>query len=125
MLPPVYDVLKSSSAVVALVGDAIWRHSAAPQDGPRPYITWFIVTGLPDNQLSGLPSDDQMTVQVDCWAKTDAQAEALATAVRDAIEPYAHMTGQPIDAREPTTKLWRMALEFNWIVMRPLPEPTS
>lgn len=125
MIPPVYDTLKASSAVVRIVDDAIWRHNSAPQDTPRPYITWFIVTGTPENHLSGLPPMDRMTVQVDCWADTDEQAEELATAVRDAIEPYAHMTAQPIDAREPVTKLWRMALEFDWFVARPLPEPTS
>jgi hypothetical protein len=125
MLPPVYNTLRASSAVVQIVDDRIWRHNIAPQDGARPYLTWFLVTNLPDNHLSGLPPSDHMTVQVDCWADSDEQAEELAIAVRDAIEPYAHMTGQPIDAREPGTKLWRMALEFDWIMLRTLPEPTS
>lgn len=125
MLPPVFLTLQASSAVVRLVGTRIWRHNTAPQDGPRPYVTWFLVTGLPENHLSGLPPMDRMTVQIDCWATSDEQAEELAVAVRDAIEPYAHMTGQPIDARDPLTKLWRMALEFDWFVARPVPEPTS
>jgi hypothetical protein len=44
--------------------------------------------------------------------------------VRNAIEPYAHMTGAPIDQRDADTKLWRMALQVDWWMPRPFPEPT-
>ncbi len=125
MLPPIYNTLRASSAVVALVGTRIFRHSSAPQDISRPYITWFLVTGTPENHLSGLPPADRMSVQVDCWHQTDAGVEALAIAVRDSIEPYAHMTGQPVDGREPDTKLWRIALQFDWWMGRTEPEPAS
>lgn len=127
MLPPVYNTLRASSAVVRLVDDRIFRNTA-PQGTQAPYVTWFLVTGTPENHLSGLPSMDRMTIQLDCWGAQDEGddgSEALATAVRDALEPYGHMTAQPIDARDPVTKLWRMALEFDWFVARPTPEPTS
>lgn len=122
MLPPVYATLKASP-VDALTGGRIYRHGTAPQDTPKPYVTWFLLSGTPENQLSGLPSGDRMTVQVDCWTDDDddAEVEDLAQAVRDAIEPHAHMTSMPIDDWEPATRLYRMALQFDWIQSRPGP----
>jgi hypothetical protein len=126
MLPPVFQTLKASAAVKAIVGTnppRIYRHGSAPQrpDGlplEQPYITWFLVVGVPENTLSELPATDRATVQVDCWHQTDAGIEALALAARDAIEPYAVMTGIPVDGREPETRLYRMSLQFDWFVNR-------
>ncbi len=127
MYPPVFHLLRASSRVLEIVGDppAIYRRGYAPQNKLRTYVTWYIVSGVPENSLSETPSKDRMTVQLDCWADTDREAEILAIAVRDAIEPHAHMTGQPIDGRELETKLWRNSLEFDFFVDRPTVEPTS
>lgn len=121
MFPPVFQTLKASTAVKNIVGTnppRIYRHGEAPQDTTRPYMTWFIVTATPDNHLSGTPADDRFTVQLDCWHQTDAGVVLLATAARDAIEPYAHMTGLPVNQRETETRLYRIALEFDWFVFR-------
>ncbi len=129
MLPPVFNVLRSASAVVALVDRRIYRHGYAQQDKTTPYVAWSAITTTPENHLDGLPSHDRVTIQVDCYAGPDkdgdAVVERLARAVRDAIEPHAHMTGQPIDERESATKLWRMALQFDWFLPRPPIEPAS
>ena len=122
MLPPVFQTLKTSQAVKDFVGTSparIYRMGNAPQDTDKPYLTWILVTGTPENQLSGTPPIDRMTVQVDCWHPTDKGVELLATAARDAIEPYAHMTSMPVNEREPETKLYRIALEFDWFEDRP------
>lgn len=128
MFPRVFQTLKTSETVKAVVGQnppRIYRHGAAPQDGSRPYITWFVVSGVPENHLSGLPPTDRVQVQVDCWHQTDAGVELLARAVRDAIEPHAHMVGTPVDLREPETKLYHVALSFDWFVDREAPAPVS
>lgn len=121
MLPPVFQALKSSTAVKDIVGQnppRIYRHGEAPQEVQQPYITWFVVTTTPENNLSGLPPCDLIPVQVDCWHPTDAGIVLLATAVRDAIEPLAHMTGMPINTRDRETKLYRIALQFDWWINR-------
>lgn len=126
MFPQVFQTLKASAAVKNIVGTnppRIYRHGSAPQrpDGlpfDQPYITWFIVVGTPENTLSELPATDRVTVQVDCWHQTDSGIEALAIAVRDAIEPYAVMTAVPVDTRETESKLYRIALQFDWFVDR-------
>jgi hypothetical protein len=118
MLPPVFTTLKNAPDVTDIVASRIYRQGAAPQDTTRPYVTWFLVTGTPENELSATPSIDRMTVQIDCWHQTDAGVEALAVAVRDACEPLAHMTSIVVNEREPETKLYRFGLQFDWFVSR-------
>lgn len=126
MYPPVFQALKASAAVKAIVGTnppRVYRHGAAPQrpDGlplDQPYITWFIAAGAPENTLSEMPATDHVTVQVDCWHQTDSGIEALAIAVRDALEPYCIKTADLFDGREPETKLFRHSSQFDWFVDR-------
>lgn len=128
MYPPVFQLLRANARVIEILGDPprVYRRGYAPQGAPRaPYVTWLVVSGIPENTLSETPSKDRMTVQIDCWADKDKDAEILAIAVRDALEPHAHMTGQPIDGRELETKLWRNSLDFDFFVDRPMVEPTS
>lgn len=123
MLPPVYATLRLSPDVVSILGTRIYRHGFAPQDTDRPYLTWFLVVGTPENTLSERPTKDRQTIQMDiyCGGPTgDTDVETAATAVRDALELVCHLTGQPVDGREPDTKLWRQALQFDWFVDRVL-----
>lgn len=112
---PVYKTLQDSPAVVDLVASRVYRHGAAPQDVARPYVTWFVPASGIENQLSGLPATERQTIQIDCWAESDKQVNTLALAVRNAIEPFAHLTGIPLDGRDlSATKLYRIALQFDW-----------
>jgi len=128
MLPLVYPLLKASPAVTALCGSRIYRHGAAPQNVAAPYVTWYIVSGVPENSISELPRVDNYSVQVDCWSNNtgtgDTQVEALAEAVRDALEPYAHMTNLIINERDFDTQRFRLGMQFTfWTRRRAPPEP--
>ena len=117
MLPAVFQTLKASAAVKAIVGTnppRIYRHGTAPQDTTKPYITWQLIAGTPENHLSGTPPVDRMTVQVDCWHPTDAGIEQLALVARDACELAAHCTSMIIDERDAETKLYRIGLQFDF-----------
>ncbi len=59
-----------------------------------------------------------MTVQIDCWHNTSAGVIALAESVRAAIEPHAHVTGYPINARDAETQLYRFGLQLDWWLSR-------
>lgn len=121
MMPPVFQTLKASASVKNIVGTnppRIYRHGSAPQDTTQPYVTWFVITDTPENNLSDLPPSDRIAVQIDCWHQTDAGIVTLAEAVRDAIEPVAHMTSMPANLREPETKLYRIALQFDFWLNR-------
>jgi len=125
MLPPVFQALKASSAVKAIVGTnppRIYRHGRVPDGGGRPivdpYITWFMVSGVPENNLSDPPPCDRTTVQVDCWypdrgGSADAGIELLARAARDALEVIGVVTSGLLDDFETETKTYRMALQVD------------
>lgn len=114
MIPPVFATLSAATPVTNIVGDRIYRHGDGVQDVPRPYVTFYVLIA-PENTLSELPAIDKVSVTVDCWSPSDAEVEALATAVRDAIEPLAHMVNTLIDNRDrQNTKLYRMTLQFDW-----------
>lgn len=124
MIPPVFQWLKASNDVKNIVGTnppRIWRHGVAPQraDGQpqtEPYVTWFMASLEPNNNLSDPPPSDRVTVQVDSWHQTDGGVIALAEAVRDAMEPHCHMTGLVANLREPETRLFRIGLQFDiWL----------
>ena len=98
MLPRIFDLLRADSVVTALLGTSpmrCYRHGAAPQNVAAPYVTEFVVTALPANQLSGLPPVDTCRLQVSCWsvnAGTGATGiNAIASAVRVAIEARWHI----------------------------------
>lgn len=123
-LPPIFQTLQAVPALVALLGPTPFRvfpHGASPQDQLRPYVTWQLITGTPENTLSELPSIDRQTVQVDCWSPNGADVESLALLIRSALEPKAHMTGVIADYRETDTKLYRISLQFDWWQSRPGP----
>lgn len=119
---PVYSLLGASGAVTAIIGSHPTMRcfeGTAPQDTPRPYVAWAAVAGAgPENYLGELPAMDQARVQVDCFAKDLPDTVALAKAVRNAIEPSAHMVSTPITLYEPETELYRVILEFDFFTAR-------
>lgn len=121
MLPPVFQTLKASADVRAIVGSnppRIYRHGEALQRAQtqpqEAYITWSLVSGVPENNLSESHPVNRQSVQVDCWHPENAGIETLADAVRDAIEPVAHMTAAVVNNRDPDTRLYRIGLQFDF-----------
>jgi hypothetical protein len=133
MFPPVFQWLKASADVKNIVGTnppRIYRHGAAPQtaDGKPmalPYVTWFVVTDQPANNLSDPVPVDRFGIQVDCWHQTDTGIELLAEAVRDALELHGVCTGLIANLREPETRLFRIGLTFDIWHGRPLAAASS
>lgn len=118
MLPPIYAILSGATAVADIVAARIYPHGEAPQDVTEPYVTWFLVAGVPQNGISDAPDIDQCTVQIDCWHSTSAGVVALARAVRAAIEPHAHVTNLMLNGREPETGLYRIAIQIDYWLVR-------
>ena len=118
MLPNVYQALRSNATVVSTVGTRIYRHGSAPQDVVKPYITWFLVTGQPQDILNAAPCHDRNTVQIDCWSDSDTGVETLAYAVRAALDNQLISNRMVINNRETDTKLYRIAIEADFIASR-------
>lgn len=124
MKVPVYSLL-NVAAVTNIVGTfAIWQDVLPQQYGTkRKYVTWSIVGGAPENYLDQVPTMDSGRVQIDCWVGAELADGAkvcqdLMIAVRNAIEPRAHMISTPLSGYEPDTKLYRYLLEFQFWELR-------
>lgn len=122
MLPLVYRIITEDSSALAIVGQRVYRHGAAPQKVTAPYVTWSVVSGEPENDMSGSPRTDRFEVQVDCWSDNDgsgdAGVEALATAVRAALETAGHMTRYSANDRDFDTQRFRISMDFTLFVHR-------
>lgn len=114
MNPPVNELLSASDDVKALIGDPIRSYGGgiAPQGTPAPYITWNIVSGVPENYLSERPDMDMIRVQVDCWGPSRAQARQSYLAAVAALELSAHQVSFNDDSQDPETKNWRHSADF-------------
>ena len=118
MLPNVYQTIRENATVVSTVGTRIYRHGSAPQNVQKPYVTWFLVSGNPYDNVSGSPCADRDLVQIDCWSETDEQVETLAYAVRSALDSNLITNRMVINSRENDTKLYRIAIEADFIASR-------
>ena len=121
MFAPVFQTL-NTPAVSALVGGRIFSSGNAPQNTPTPYVTWFVVTGDPYDQISGPPVADRDSIQIDCWTGPHDNEElvcvSLARAVRNALDDAGHANRIIINTREADTKLFRIALQADFIRSR-------
>jgi hypothetical protein len=114
MFPPVHQTLLQDSTVQSLIGSAIYRHDDAASDIVGDYAVWS-VSGAPLNNLSDLPPVDQWTVSVTVWSDDDQRVETIAQAIRDALEPVAHLISIPVDNRDRgATKRYRITMQFDW-----------
>lgn len=121
MFPPVFSLLTAAAPVTALIGTnpvRAYRHGRAPQGVTVPYVTWSIGASSAQNTLTGVPSADLFNVRIDSWSDDDAQVEALAQAVRDALETSAHMLGIVANDRDAVTNRFRISLSFDFWLLR-------
>lgn len=118
MLPPISSLLTGNAGVQSVFGTPprVWPFAEAPQNSVKPYATWQVVSGQPENQLDGAPGMDDWVVQFDVWAASVASAIAGATALRDALETKGHITRYGETSREPDTLLYRYSFDFEiWV----------
>jgi hypothetical protein len=118
MLPNIYAILRQNATVLSLVSTRIYRHGSAPQNVEKPYITWFMVFGMPELQISGTPDSDMDTIQVDIWSDTDQGVESLAYAARTAFDNAGYAARIVQDLREAETRIYRISLEVDIIQSR-------
>lgn len=103
------------TAIIGTNPTRAFPHGLANQATGEPYVTWSIVTGIPQNTLDEVPRVDRNEIQVDCWgAKGAKSVEALAEAVRDALEPHAHMTAIVADLIDDATQRPRIGMQFTF-----------
>lgn len=118
MIPPIYTVVTGNSSVTALIGTRFYPAASAPQGVTKPYATYQNISGVPENYINQVPDVDEYGIQVDCFAESYAQVVSLAEAIRDAVEPVAHITAWRGDQRDPETMMYRFSFDVAWHVNR-------
>lgn len=83
----IYARLQAVSAVTALVGARVYLEEA-PQAASLPYVERFEISGQPFEPLAGAASLMSRRIQFTCWASTPAAADAVRTAIRDALAGF-------------------------------------
>lgn len=117
---PLYETLESAG-LSSVLGSPLRVYSAGDAgDGPvaKPYVLWQTVGGEPGNYLGDAPAVDRFTLQVDVVASSAAQARTTASAVIQALEGKAYVTGYNSDARNPTTRDYEFSFDVEWLVLR-------
>ncbi len=120
MIPPVFTTLQASPTVRSLLGarPRVFRQGEAPQGEQRPYATWLVISGVPELSLSETPAIDRNGIQIDVYAKADAEVEEVAKAVRDQMETVTCMTAWRTLPRDTETRLFRISLDFDFWLPR-------
>lgn len=121
MYPPIYTVCKADAGVTAQLGSPeprLYAFGEAPQDDALPYAVWRIPTGAPENYINQVPDIDNWTVQVDVYAARGSQAIDAAEALRDAIEPHAHIVRWGAQDTDPDTGNRHISFDVSWFVPR-------
>lgn len=117
MTPPVYNLLHASPTVVGIVADRIGAHGQVFPDELRPYITWQTVSGNGELTLDrGRAPNDRASVQIDCYHATESGLRTLTEAARSAVESDSYYVGLVADERDEETRLFRMALQFDFVL---------
>ena len=117
MTPDVFPLIAADSDCEALLGSQPMRlfpFGEAPQHVQLPYVTWQVISGVPENFLSGRPDMDGISTQIDVWAYTQGDARAVFDALRNAIELDSHIIGVNLEGREPDTRIYRISFTVDF-----------
>lgn len=120
MLPPFFPAI-NTTAVKAIFGSKPLRVLPFGDVDPtivKPYAAWQNVFGSPENYLGDAPRMDAWGIQVDVYATTEAECDAAAKVLRDALELVAYITNWRATLREPDTKLYRMGFDVEFLSAR-------
>lgn len=127
LLPPIQATIEGNAPAVALLKTGngpvrFYGFGEAPQNTALPYAAWQVAYGNPENHLSEVPNTDFWTIQVDVYGAPSPAGQAgviaVATAIRDAIEPVAYITAWRPQGRDPETRNYRISFDSDWIKAR-------
>lgn len=117
MNPNLFPILNASAPVKALLGSnplRVFPWGRAPQNVAKPYVVYGVYNGNPENYISNAPDIDNKGTQIDIYADTGASAESVFSAIRGALEPYAHMTSFATPNLDADTNLYTGRMEFDF-----------
>lgn len=115
-----FQLIKNSPECTAILGSnpvRFFEFGTAPQLEQLPYATFQLIAGTPYNALSGPAAADQITYQIDAWAKSTSELKTLANAIRNAIEQRGYIVFFS-SGKDDESGLFRSILRFQQINLR-------
>lgn len=120
----IYQALSSNLAVAALVGTSIYPEEA-PLEADLPLVVYIV--RLAEGGPEGTAPLARCTITANCYAATDAAADAIGAAVREVLDGFdGNGAGYQVrqlslsdygEVRDPEMALWgRLATFAGWIV---------
>jgi hypothetical protein len=111
MLPDIQSLLV---AALTSITPRIYR-TEAEENATAPFAVWSIVSGVPENNISGAPENDNSRIQIDCYSLSQNQAKQMGYLAMAAVEAVnlANVIFGPVESREPDTKLWRWQFDIS------------
>lgn len=108
-------VLLAQPALSALIGERLYPLTL-PQGATMPAMTYAVISGNTPGTHSG-PGLSRRRYQFDCWGTTYSSADAVATALSDAVSSKRGVIGQAslldneVDQYDPETKRYRRIVD--------------
>lgn len=118
----IFTILNASTPVKAILGSnplRVFPWGEAPERVTKPYATYGVYNGNPQNTMDTPAEIDIDGTQIDIWAETASSCLNAANAIRAALETYAHCVSTQNDNKDPETKLYHSRLEFDFFTERP------
>jgi hypothetical protein len=84
----------------------------------KPYATYQIVYGSPENYLGDVPDIDQAGVQIDVYATTLASLRSVVVALRNAYEPVGYVVRWGNEDQDPDTKNDHQSFDVEFLTPR-------
>lgn len=116
MNPQIYTLLNASNAVKLLLGSPvrIYPWGRAPENPKKPYGVYGVYNANPENYLDKVPDIDNKGTQLNIYADTAEKLDSCFTAVRNVLEPHAHMTSFSTVDLDEETNLYSCRMEFDF-----------
>ncbi len=111
--------LLADATLAGIIGDRVYPYESVAQGAPLPFITYYEVSGVPENTLDGTGSLINSRFQIDCYADTKAGLFALRNAVKAAmLADTAYITKALLVNRndvgwEMDTQVFRYSMDFS------------
>lgn len=121
MYPPIFTIAAADSGVTTIFGSSpvrVYPFGGAPEGVSLPYCVWQTIGGSPENYVSNIPDIDMFLLQIDVYSDTATSSRNGAEALRDALEPYAHIVAWRGESRDKETQHYRYSFDINFITAR-------
>ncbi len=121
MYPSIFSLVSNDHDVQTSFGTnpvRVFPFGSAPEKTILPYSVWQIIGGTPENYIGNSPDMDTFLIQIDVYARTAVSARNGAEALRDAIEPHAHITAWRGESKDASTLHYRYSFDINFFTAR-------